>query len=49
MLSINLWNAQGYTDSKGIFPARKAVMQYCQQKGIHGVTIDDIYIGNGGK
>ncbi|MDD3613301.1 MAG: pyridoxal phosphate-dependent aminotransferase [Eubacteriales bacterium] len=43
----NLWNAQGYTDSKGIFPARKAVMQYCQQKGIHGVTIDDIYIGNG--
>lgn len=43
----NLWNAQGYTDSKGIFPARKAIMQYCQQKGIQNVNIDDIYIGNG--
>jgi len=44
---INLRNAQGYTDSKGIFPARKAVMQYCQQKGIEGVGVNDIYIGNG--
>src|SRR5690554_3057786 len=43
----NLNNAQGYSDSKGIFSARKAVMQYCQQKNIRDVKIDDIYIGNG--
>jgi alanine-synthesizing transaminase len=43
----NLPNASGYTDSKGIFAARKAVMHYTQQKGIKGVTIDDIYLGNG--
>ena len=43
----NVRNAQGYTDSKGIFPARKAIMQYCQQKGIEGVTVNDIYVGNG--
>jgi len=43
----NLKNAQGYCDSKGIFPARKAVMQYYQKKGIMDVEIDDIYIGNG--
>ncbi len=44
---MNLRNAQGYSDSKGIFSARKAVMQYCQEKGIDNVEIDDIYIGNG--
>jgi alanine-synthesizing transaminase len=44
---VNLHNAQGYCDSKGIFPARKAIMQYCQQKGIPGVEVEDIYIGNG--
>ena len=44
---VNLHNAQGYCDSKGVFAARKAVMQYCQQKGIAGVGTDDIYIGNG--
>ena len=43
----NLKNAQGYCDSKGIFPARKAVMQYYQNKGILDIDIDDIYIGNG--
>ena len=43
----NLPNAAGYSDSKGIFSARKAVMHYTQQKGIKGVTIEDIYIGNG--
>ncbi|WP_374347770.1 pyridoxal phosphate-dependent aminotransferase [Chitinimonas sp.] len=43
----NLPHAAGYTDSKGIFPARKAVMHYAQQKGIKGVSIEDIYIGNG--
>jgi len=40
-------NAEGYSDSKGIYSARKAVMQYCQQKGIKGVEIEDIYLGNG--
>lgn len=44
---FNVRNAQGYTDSKGIFPARKAVMQYCQYKGIQNVNVNDIYIGNG--
>lgn len=44
---INLREAQGYSDSKGIFPARKAIMQYCQQKRIYDVGVDDIYVGNG--
>jgi alanine-synthesizing transaminase len=44
---LNLPNAAGYTDTKGIFSARKAVMHYTQQKHIKGVTIEDIYIGNG--
>ena len=43
----NLPNAAGYSDSKGIFAARKAVMHYTQQKNIKGVTLEDIYIGNG--
>lgn len=43
----NLPNAQGYSDSKGLFSARKAIMQECQQLGIDGVDIDDIYLGNG--
>ena len=44
---LNMPFADGYSDSKGIFPARKAVMHYCQQKGIDGVQINDIYLGNG--
>jgi len=44
---INLPNAAGYTDSKGMFAPRKAIMHYTQEKKISGVTIDDIYIGNG--
>lgn len=44
---FNVRNAQGYTDSKGIFPARKAIMQYCQHKCIEGVTVNDVYVGNG--
>ncbi len=44
---LNLPNAQGYTDSKGLFAARKAIMQYTQEKGIGNVEIDDIYMGNG--
>ncbi len=43
----NLQNASAYSDSKGIFPARKAVMHYTQEKNIKGVTLEDIYIGNG--
>jgi len=43
----NLPNAAGYSDSKGIFAARKAIMHYTQQKGIKGVTLEDIYVGNG--
>jgi alanine-synthesizing transaminase len=43
----NLPNAAGYSDSKGIFAARKAVMHYTQQKGIKGVDVGDIIIGNG--
>jgi alanine-synthesizing transaminase len=43
----NLPSAQGYCDSKGLFAARKAVMQESQRKGIKDVTIEDIYIGNG--
>ncbi len=43
----NLPSAQGYCDSKGLFAARKAVMQYCQQRSIPGVEIEDVYIGNG--
>lgn len=44
---VNLNNAQGYSDSKGIFAARKAIMQYSQEKGIAGVDINDIWVGNG--
>jgi alanine-synthesizing transaminase len=43
----NLPNSAGYSDSKGIFAARKAVMQETQKQGIKGVTLDDIYLGNG--
>lgn len=43
----NLPNSAGYSDSKGIFGARKAVMHETQQQGIAGVTLNDIYLGNG--
>lgn len=43
----NIRDASGYSDSKGLFSARKAVMHYSQQKKIPGVTIDDITLGNG--
>lgn len=43
----NLPESSGYCDSKGLFSARKAIMHYTQQKQIVGVTIEDIYIGNG--
>jgi alanine-synthesizing transaminase len=44
---LNMHNAAGYTDSKGMFAPRKSIMHYTQQKSISGVTIEDIYIGNG--
>ncbi|MCD2513554.1 pyridoxal phosphate-dependent aminotransferase [Comamonas endophytica] len=43
----NLPTSAGYSDSKGIFAARKAVMHETQHQGIQGVTLDDIYLGNG--
>jgi len=43
----HLPQSAGYSDSKGIFAARKAVMHYTQQQGVKGVTLDDIYLGNG--
>ncbi|MEO8656667.1 MAG: pyridoxal phosphate-dependent aminotransferase, partial [Ramlibacter sp.] len=46
-MARNLPNSAGYSDSKGIFTARKAVMHYTQQQGVKGVTVDDIYLGNG--
>ena len=44
---LNLRDSQGYCDSKGLFSARKAVMQYYQQRMVPDVEIEDIYIGNG--
>ena len=44
---LNLKDSDGYSDSKGLFSARKAIMQYYQQKNVAGVTIEDIYTGNG--
>jgi alanine-synthesizing transaminase len=44
---VNLHNAQAYGDSRGLFAARKAVMQDFQSKGVMDVGIDDIFIGNG--
>lgn len=43
----NLPDAQGYCDSKGLYSARKAVMQDCQLRGIRDIEIDDVYLGNG--
>jgi alanine-synthesizing transaminase len=39
--------AAGYTDSKGLFAPRKSVVHYTQEKKIAGVTVDDVYLGNG--
>ena len=43
----NLPDAAGYTDSKGLFAPRKAVVHYTQEKNVTGVTVDDVYLGNG--
>jgi alanine-synthesizing transaminase len=46
-VTLNIRMAQAYGDSKGLFAARKAIMQQCQLKGIEDVEIEDIYVGNG--
>ncbi|WP_119154358.1 pyridoxal phosphate-dependent aminotransferase [Caldimonas tepidiphila] len=43
----NMPHTAGYTDSKGLFAPRKAVVHYTQEKNIRGVTVDDVYLGNG--
>lgn len=43
----NARQSEGYSNSKGIFSARKAIMQYCQLKNFPNIDVDDIYIGNG--
>ncbi len=43
----NLPHSAGYTDSKGLFAPRKAVVHYTQEKHVAGVTVDDVYLGNG--
>lgn len=43
----NLPHAAGYTDSKGLFAPRKSVVHYTQEKHIAGVSVDDVYLGNG--
>ena len=46
-MSENLENTEGYSDSKGILSARTAIAEYCKKKGMHNVTENDIYTGNG--
>ena len=43
----NVPHAAGYTDSKGLFAPRKAVVHYTQEKHVAGVTVEDVYLGNG--
>lgn len=46
-MSDSLINTEGYSDSKGIMSARIAIAEYCKKKGMHNVTVNDIYTGNG--
>ena len=46
-MRTNIVDCQGYSDSRGVFAARKAVMQYAQIKNIPNVTMSDVYTGNG--
>ena len=46
-MSENLTLTEGYSDSKGLFSAREAILSYCQKKNMPNVTINDIYTGNG--
>ncbi len=43
----NLANSEGYSHQKGIFPAREAIVMHQQARGVQGVTVDDVFIGNG--
>lgn len=43
----NMPTSQGYCDSKGLYSARKAIVHYYQTKGLRGITVNDVYIGNG--
>lgn len=47
LMNENLCNTEGYSDSKGLLSARKSIVEYCRKKGIHQVTTDDVYTGNG--
>lgn len=47
MMAENLPNTEGYSDSKGIWEARKAIVDYCQSKHMPNVTENDVYTGNG--
>ena len=46
-MAQELVNTEGYSDSKGLAEAREAIVAYDEKKGIHGVTPNDIYTGNG--
>lgn len=46
-MAQNLTKTEGYSDSKGILPAREAIADYCRKKNIPGVTASDVYTGNG--
>ena len=43
----NMPHSAGYTDSKGLFAPRRAIVHYTQEKRVRGVTVDDVYLGNG--
>jgi alanine-synthesizing transaminase len=43
----NMPHSAGYTDSKGLFAPRRAVVHYSQEKRVRGVTVDDVFLGNG--
>lgn len=46
-MSENLTNTEGYSDSKGLISARKAIVEYCRSKNMPDVSVDDVYTGNG--
>ncbi|HET6911087.1 MAG TPA: pyridoxal phosphate-dependent aminotransferase [Mycobacteriales bacterium] len=46
-MARSLTHAQGYSESRGILPARRAVVQYHQAKGVDGIDVDDVWLGNG--
>ncbi|WP_312430684.1 aminotransferase class I/II-fold pyridoxal phosphate-dependent enzyme [Lacrimispora sp.] len=46
-MNENLSHTEGYSDSKGLLSARRAIVKYCQKKGIEQVNVDDVYTGNG--